>query len=150
MGPQEIYFLEYSRRFKSNWTKTRTFFLLQCLTDQGRLLNKLSPTSCLGQVKPILYKFPLIVHFMTINGEKAQYQLKGVDRDRRPLHFHRDELGAGKPPLFPNGSPFGDPGPHGDLFGDLGPLWVPFLCFGSPFSLFLTKRTQNNSCPYHL
>ena len=35
-------------------------------------------------------------------------------------------------PLFPNGSPFGDPGPHGDLFGDLGPLfmfWVPFSLF---------------------
>ena len=34
--------------------------------------------------------------------------------------------------LFPNGSPFGDPGPHGDLFGDLGPLfmlWVPFSLF---------------------
>ena len=33
-------------------------------------------------------------------------------------------------PLFPNGSPLGDPGPLGDLFGDLGPLfmfWVPFF-----------------------
>ena len=39
--------------------------------------------------------------------------------------------------LFPNGSPFGDPGPHGDLFGDLGPHWVPILCFGSPFSSIL-------------
>ena len=32
--------------------------------------------------------------------------------------------------LLLNGSPFGDPGPHGDLFGDLGPLflfWVPFF-----------------------
>ena len=30
----------------------------------------------------------------------------------------------------PNGSPFGDPGSHGDLFGDLGPFfmfWVPFF-----------------------
>ena len=39
-------------------------------------------------------------------------------------------------PLFPNGSPFGDPGPHGDLFGDLGPLfaqnWVTFLGFLGP------------------
>ena len=39
--------------------------------------------------------------------------------------------------LFPNGSPFGDPGPHGDLFGDLGPHWVPILCFGSPFPSIL-------------
>ena len=38
--------------------------------------------------------------------------------------------------LCPRGSPLGDPGPLGDLFGYLGPLWVPFLCFGSPFSLF--------------
>ena len=33
-------------------------------------------------------------------------------------------------PLFPNGSPLGSPGPLGDLFGDLGPLfmfWVPFF-----------------------
>ena len=41
--------------------------------------------------------------------------------------------GAGFPePLFPNGSPFGDPGPHGDLFGDLGPhfmFWVPFFLY---------------------
>ena len=29
--------------------------------------------------------------------------------------------------LCPIGSPLGDPGPLGDLFGDLGPLWVPFL-----------------------
>ena len=32
--------------------------------------------------------------------------------------------------LFPNGSPLGDPGPHGDLFWVLGPLfmfWVPFF-----------------------
>ena len=27
--------------------------------------------------------------------------------------------------LLPNGSPFGDPGPHGDLFQSLGPHWVP-------------------------
>ena len=34
--------------------------------------------------------------------------------------------------LLHNGSPFGDPGPHGDLFGDLGPLfmlWFPFFQF---------------------
>ena len=34
--------------------------------------------------------------------------------------------------LFPNGSPFGDPGPHGDLFGELGPhfmFWVPFFLY---------------------
>ena len=32
--------------------------------------------------------------------------------------------------LLHNGSPFGDPGPHGDLFRVLGPLfmfWVPFF-----------------------
>ena len=28
--------------------------------------------------------------------------------------------------LLHNGSPLGSPGPLGDLFGDLGPLWVPF------------------------
>ena len=33
--------------------------------------------------------------------------------------------------LFHNGYS----GPLGDLFGDLGPLWVPFLCVGSPFSI---------------
>ena len=26
----------------------------------------------------------------------VQFKPKGVDRDRRPLHFHRDELGAGE------------------------------------------------------
>ena len=33
-------------------------------------------------------------------------------------------------PLFHNGSPLGSQGPLGDLFGDLGPLfmfWVPFF-----------------------
>ena len=44
--------------------------------------------------------------------------------------------------LFPNGSPLGDPGPLGDLFGDLGPLWVPFLCFGSPFLYFRLKNAK--------
>ena len=44
--------------------------------------------------------------------------------------------------LLQNGSSFGDPGPHGNLFGDLGPLWVPFSCFGSPFSIldWITQR----------
>ena len=55
----------------------------------------------------------------------------------------KDELeGAMADPLFPNGSPLGDPGPHGDLFGDLGPLWVPFLCFGSPFLYFRLKNAK--------
>ena len=31
-------------------------------------------------------------------------------------------VGTGLKPLFPNGSPLGDPGPLGDLFVDLGPL----------------------------
>ena len=39
--------------------------------------------------------------------------------------------------LLHHSFPFGDPGPHGDLFGDLGPHWVPILCFGSPFSSIL-------------
>ena len=40
--------------------------------------------------------------------------------------------------LLHNGSPFGDPGPHGDLFGD----WVPFLCFGSLFFNFRLKNAK--------
>ena len=39
-------------------------------------------------------------------------------------------------PLSPHGSPFGGPGPHGDLFQFLGPHWVPISVLRSPFSLF--------------
>ena len=38
--------------------------------------------------------------------------------------------------LCPRGSPLGDPGPLGDLFVDLGPLWVSFFVPRSPFSPF--------------
>ena len=38
--------------------------------------------------------------------------------------------------LSPHGSPFGGPGPHGDLFQFLGPHWVPISVLRSPFSLF--------------
>ena len=38
--------------------------------------------------------------------------------------------------LLPSGSPFGDPGPHGDLFQFLGPQKVPIFFPRSPFSLF--------------
>ena len=56
---------------------------------------------------------------------------------RRQVAVRQEVLARQENPLFPNGSPFGDPGPHGDLFGDLGPHWVPILCFGSPFSSIL-------------
>ena len=38
--------------------------------------------------------------------------------------------------LWPHGSPFGGPGPHGDLFQFLDPHWVPISVLRSPFSLF--------------
>ena len=50
--------------------------------------------------------------------------------------------------LLHNGSPLGSPGPLGDLFGDLGPLLVPFSCFGSPFFYFRLRKAKN-SCLYH-
>ena len=44
-------------------------------------------------------------------------------------------------PLLPNGSPFGDPGPHGDLFQILGPQKVPFFS-RSPLSPISGWRTR--------
>ena len=41
--------------------------------------------------------------------------------------------------LVPNGSPLGDPGPHGALFGDLGPL---FYVLGPLFLNFRLKNTK--------
>ena len=38
--------------------------------------------------------------------------------------------------LWPHGSPFGGPGPHGDLFQFWGPHWVPISVPRSPFYLF--------------
>ena len=38
--------------------------------------------------------------------------------------------------LLPSGSPFGDPGPHGDLFQFLGPHFFS----RSPFSLFQAEE----------
>ena len=48
--------------------------------------------------------------------------------------------------LLPRGSPFGDPGPHGDLFQFLGPQKVPIFFPGSPFSLFQAEeRAKSHS-----
>ena len=46
---------------------------------------------------------------------------------RYQLHGQLYQVRATITALCPNGSPLGDPGPLGDLFGDLGPLWVPFF-----------------------
>merc|ERR1719391_1998027 len=48
--------------------------------------------------------------------------------------------------LLPPGSPFGDPGPHGDLFQFLGPPKVPIFFPRSPFSLFQAEeRAKSHS-----
>ena len=41
--------------------------------------------------------------------------------------------------LLHNESPFGEPGPHGDLFGDLGPL---FILWVSPFNFRTEGRKE--------
>ena len=43
-------------------------------------------------------------------------------------------------PLLPSGSPFGDPGPHGDLFQFLGPQKVPIFFQGPHFLYFRLKN----------
>ena len=51
--------------------------------------------------------------------------------------------------LLPSGSPFGDPGPHGDLFQFLGPQKVPIFFPRSPFSLFQAEeraKSQSSHC----
>ena len=51
--------------------------------------------------------------------------------------------------LLPSGSPFGDPGPHGDLFQFLGPQKVPISFPRSPFSLFQAEeraKSQSSHC----
>ena len=42
--------------------------------------------------------------------------------------------------LLPRGSPFGDPGPHGDLFQFLGPQKVPIFFQGPHFLYFRLKN----------
>ena len=42
--------------------------------------------------------------------------------------------------LLPSGSPFGDPGPHGDLFQFLGPQKVPIFFQGPHFLYFRLKN----------
>ena len=52
-------------------------------------------------------------------------------------------------PLLPSGSPFGDPGPHGDLFQFLGPQKVPISFPRSPFSPFQAEeraKSQSSHC----
>ena len=51
--------------------------------------------------------------------------------------------------LLPRGSPFGDPGPHGDLFQFLGPQKVPISFPRSPFSPFQAEeraKSQSSHC----
>ena len=51
--------------------------------------------------------------------------------------------------LLPRGSPFGDPGPHGDLFQFLDPQKVPIFFPRSPFSLFQAEyraKSQSSHC----
>ena len=52
------------------------------------------------------------------------------------LVHHSDQKEQEGKTLCPSGSPLGDPGPLGDLFVDLGPLWVSFFVPRSPFSPF--------------
>ena len=42
--------------------------------------------------------------------------------------------------LLPSGSPFGDPGPHGDLFEILGPQKVPIFLQGPHYLHFRLKH----------
>ena len=55
--------------------------------------------------------------------------------------WERLKLGQGA--LLPRGSPFGDTGPHGDLFQILGPHFFS----RSPFSLFQAKTCENSVQP---
>ena len=51
--------------------------------------------------------------------------------------------------LLPSGSPFGDLGPHGDLFQFLGPQKVPISFPRSPFSPFQAEeraKSQSSHC----
>ena len=59
-----------------------------------------------------------------------------IDRLLEYNHAHVKTASKASKPLCPIGSPFGDPGPLGDLFVDLGPLWVSFFVPRSPFSPF--------------
>ena len=58
---------------------------------------------------------------------------KGKEKNGR---VRREELRA----LLPSGSPFGDPGPHGDLFQFLGPQKVPIFFQGPHFLYFRLKN----------
>ena len=58
-------------------------------------------------------------------------------------------LNQNKFALLPRGSPFGSPGPHGDLFQFLGPQKVPIFFPRSPFSLFQAEeraKSQSSHC----
>ena len=54
----------------------------------------------------------------------------------RQKYNQGEEQRRGPVALLPSGSPFGDPGPHGDLFQFLGPQKVPISFPRSPFSPF--------------
>ena len=54
-----------------------------------------------------------------------------------------------KQALLPKGSPFGDPGSHGDLFQILGPKRFPFFS-RSPFSIKAEERAKGQSSHYLL
>ena len=52
--------------------------------------------------------------------------------------------------LLPSGSPFGNPGSHGDLFQFLGPQKVPISFPRSPFSTFQAEecaKSRSSHCP---
>ena len=51
--------------------------------------------------------------------------------------------------LLPNGSPFGSPGPHGDLFQILGPQKVPIFS-RSPLSPFQAEERAKSQSSHYL
>ena len=80
--------------------------------------------------------------------EKGWDWAVSLDHDDGSLSFHRWTNA-----LLPSGSPFGDPGPHGDLFQFLGPQKVPIFFQGPHFIYFRLKnalKVHYYPCPLHI
>ena len=82
----------------------------------------------IGRVTNLL-KLIVFVHFG---------QHKWLKRKPKEIKMNA-EVTQGKA-LLPSGSPFGDPGPHGDLFQFLGPQKVPIFFKGPHFVYFRLKN----------
>ena len=63
----------------------------------------------------------------------AGWAVRSICKSHINLHYHYNAL-------LPSGSPFGDPGPHGDLFQILGPQNVPIFFQGPHYLHFRLKN----------